>query len=64
MSETGTSKARDVTGAFRFASPGLAVTWCCPHRAKPKATAGRRIKFTKAWGRTYVCADCAKELSK
>lgn len=64
MSETGTSKARDMTGVFRFASPGLAVTWCCPHCAKRKTTAGRRIKFTKAWGRTYVCAECAKELSK
>lgn len=64
MSETGTSKALDVTGVVRFASPGLAVTWRCPHCAKPKSTVGRRIKFTRAWGRGYVCAECAKELSK
>ena len=64
MSETGTSKAADVTGVRRMAGVGHFSGWTCPHCAKPKATAGRRIKFTKAWGRTYVCAECAKDLSK
>lgn len=64
MSETGTSKARDVTGVVRFASPGLAVTWCCPHCAKPKPKLGSRKRFTKAWGPTMVCAECEKEIRK
>jgi len=64
MSETGTSKASDVTCVQRFAGVVQLITWRCPHCAKQKSTVGRRIKFTRAWGRGYVCAECAKELSK
>jgi predicted RNA-binding Zn-ribbon protein involved in translation (DUF1610 family) len=64
MSDTATQKGPDLTGVQRFAGVGHLSAWRCPHCAKPKPTLGRRLKFLKKWGRTYICADCAKEIEK
>jgi hypothetical protein len=64
MSDTGTSKAQDLTAAQHQISPGLAIGWRCPMCALHRSTLGRRKRFTKAWGPTMVCAHCVKGMSK
>jgi hypothetical protein len=62
MSDTATQKGPDLTGVQRFAGVGLAYSWVCPNCSKHRPTLGRRMKFLKAWGRTWVCEGCVKEI--
>lgn len=66
MSETGTSKAADVTGVQRFAGVGHGSSWDCGACGdRLFSMLGRRLRFLKGRGiKAYVCQKCDKGMSK
>lgn len=66
MSETGTSKAADVTGIRRMAGIGHASSWDCGACGdRLFSMLGRRLRYLNGRGiKAYVCPKCDKGMSK